>query len=61
MKNVVKVLIVFGFVSIILGILSRVAMKPFIVEAASFLDFSNFCFISSITLILYDWVYNHKH
>jgi len=60
MKNVVKVLIVFGFISIILGVLSRIAMTPFIVEAESFLDFSIFCFLSSITLILFDHVYNEK-
>ncbi len=60
MKNVVKVLIVFGFISIILGVLSRIAMTPFVVEAASFLDFSIFCFLASITLILFDYVYNQN-
>ncbi|MBN2280601.1 MAG: hypothetical protein JXQ65_08475 [Candidatus Marinimicrobia bacterium] len=60
MKNVVKVLIIFGFISIILGVLSRIAMTPFIVEAGAFLDFSLFCFISSIALILFDHVYNKK-
>jgi hypothetical protein len=40
--------------------LSRIAMTPFIVEAESFLDFSLFCFIASIALILFDYVYNKK-
>ncbi len=58
MKNVVKILIVFGFIAIILGVLSRISMTPFLVDAEAFLDFSSICFLSSITLILFDNIYN---
>lgn len=60
MKNVVKVLIIMGFISIFLGVVSRVSMRPFIVEAEAFLSYSIFCFLASMTLTIYDFVYNKK-
>ncbi len=53
MNNFIKIFIVFGFVSVILGIASRISVTPFVVEASSFLEFAQFCFLVAITFLLY--------
>ena len=53
MKNFVKSLIILGFISIILGIISRLTMQIIIVQAEAYLQFSQFCYLVAITFILY--------
>jgi len=53
MKNFVKSLIILGFISIILGIISRLTMQIIIVQAEAYLQFSQFCYLVAITCILY--------
>jgi len=53
----VKACIVIGIVSLMLGIISRMLLIPFFVEASAYLQFSEFCFITAITFMLYKMVY----
>lgn len=49
MKAVIKMSIIAGLMSLIVGVVSRVAMKPFFLEAQAYLEFSQFCLMVAIT------------
>jgi|GEM_PF-444497 hypothetical protein len=55
--TIIKGCIVFGVISLIMGLVSRLTMKPFFVEAQAYLQFAQFCFLSAITFLLYKIAY----
>jgi len=57
MKSIIKISITVGLISMIMGIISRLSMKPFFVEAEAFLQFSQFCLLVAITFLLYKIAY----
>lgn len=44
MGTIIKGCIIFGVLSLIMGLVSRLTMKPFFVEAQAYLQFAQFCF-----------------
>lgn len=57
MGTIIRGSIILGIVSLILGIISRIVLKPFFVEAQAYLQFANFCFLAAITFLLYKIAY----
>lgn len=57
MHTIIRGCIVLGVVSLILGIISRIVLKPFFVEAQAYLQFASFCFLAAITFLLYKIAY----
>ncbi|MBU0713489.1 hypothetical protein KJ762_05240 [bacterium] len=57
MGTIIKSCITLAVISLILGLVSRFTMKPFFVEAQAYLQFANFCFLASITFLLYKIAY----
>ncbi|MFH1212935.1 MAG: hypothetical protein V1681_02510 [Candidatus Neomarinimicrobiota bacterium] len=57
MGTIIKGCIIFGVLSLIMGLVSRLTMKPFFVEAQAYLQFAQFCFLASITFLLYKIAY----
>jgi len=53
MLTLIKSSIILGIISLILGIVSRITVQPFFLEAQSYLEFSQLCFIAAITFLLY--------
>jgi len=57
MGTIIKGCIVVGVISLIMGLVSRLTMKPFFVEAQAYLQFAQFCFLAAITFLLYKIAY----
>ncbi|MBO8132084.1 MAG: hypothetical protein H0Z29_11345 [Candidatus Marinimicrobia bacterium] len=57
MDLIIKACFVIGIVSLIMGIISRMLLVPFFVEANAYLSFSEFCFIVAIAFMLYKIAY----
>lgn len=57
MSTIIRGCIILGVVSLILGIISRIVLKPFFVEAQAYLQFASFCFLAAITFLLYKIAY----
>jgi hypothetical protein len=57
MHTIIRGCIILGVVSLILGIISRIVLKPFFVEAQAYLQFASFCFLAAITFLLYKIAY----
>lgn len=58
MGTIIRGCIIVGVIALILGIISRIVMKPFYVEAQAYLQFASFCFLAAITFLLYKIAYN---
>jgi len=57
MSIIIKGSILAAVVSLILGVISRITMIPFFVEAQSYLDFAQFCLLIAVTFLLYKMAY----
>jgi len=53
MGTIIKSCIILALVSLILGLVSRLTMRPFFVEAQAYLQFAQYCFLAAITFLLY--------
>jgi len=60
MDTIIKGCIIVGVISLIMGVVSRLTMKPFFVEAQAFMQFAQFCFLAAITFLLYKIAYKVK-
>lgn len=57
MNTIIKSCIIVGLISLILGVVSRLTLRPFYVEAQAYLQFAQFCFLAAITFLLYKMAY----
>ncbi len=57
MGTIIKSCIILAVVSLILGLVSRLTMHPFFVEAQAYLQFAQYCFLAAITFLLYKIAY----
>jgi len=60
MSTIIKSFIVLAIVSLILGLVSRLTLRPFFVEAQAYLQFAQFCFMAAITFLLYKIAYKQE-
>ena len=59
MKSVAKFFIIIGFISLLVGLISRMTLKPVglipgTMEANTLLQFTNTCMLIAITLMLWE-------
>ncbi len=57
MAIIIKGSILAAVVSVILGVISRITLTPFFVEAQAYLDFAQFCLLIATTFLLYKIAY----
>lgn len=57
MSTIIKSCIILAVIALILGIVSRLTLIPFFVEAQAYLQFAQFCFLAAITFLLYKIAY----
>jgi len=53
MTTIIRTSIILGIISIIMGLVSRLTLRPFYIEAQAYLQFGQFCFLAAITFLLY--------
>lgn len=53
MTTIIRTCIILGIISLIMGLVSRLTLRPFYVEAQAYLQFGQFCFLAAITFLLY--------
>ncbi len=57
MRKICEVLIVVAAISLVLGIISRLLMKPFFaIEAQAFLQFTQACLLFAIAIAAREWM-----
>ena len=57
MKKICEILIVLAAISLVLGIVSRLIVQPFIgIEAQAFLQFTQACLLFAIALAAREWM-----
>jgi len=57
MTTIIRSCIVLAIISLIMGMISRITLRPFYVEAQAYLQFAQFCFLASVTFLLYKIAY----
>lgn len=57
MNTIIKGSVILGVISLIMGLVSRLTMKPFFVEAQAYLQFAQLCFLAAMTFLLYKIAY----
>jgi hypothetical protein len=56
-NTIIRGCIIFGVISLIMGLVSRLTLKPFFVEAQAYLQFTQLCFLAAMTFLLYKIAY----